>query len=143
MSSRPRPILLVVLDDAQMARQIAKMTSEIAELIVARGASRASALLNSDQQINTVLVGRAGDGVSAIDVLGAVRSKRPQARSILLADSSDLSLSIEALHSGVVDHVMNPPLRERELIAILSLPTPRPIVGPPTVTVMPSAKRSA
>jgi len=134
-------VLLVVHDDVQMARQISKMTSEIAELIIARNSSRANAILRSEQQISTVLVGHAEDGVQAIDILGAVRSSRPQVRSILLADAGDLSASIEALHSGVVDHVMNPPLRERELIAILSLSTPRPIMAPPTITVMPPAKR--
>ena len=62
----------------------------------------------------------------------------------MLADASDLSASIEALHSGVVDHVVNPPLRERELLAILKLPAPRPIMAPSVAPRITNAvKRSA
>jgi DNA-binding response OmpR family regulator len=111
------------------------MTSELADVASARDTLRAAALLDSVQSYDAVLVGRAGDGVSAIDILGSVRSKRPQARTILLSDPSDLAGSIEALHSGVVDHIINPPLRERELIAIISLPSPRPIVAAMTPAV--------
>jgi PleD family two-component response regulator len=141
MSTKPRPSLLVVHDDNQVVRQIAKMTSEVAELFPARSSFRANAILDSDHNITAVLVGKAGDGVPATKILAAVRAKRSSAMCILLADSGDLSASIEALHSGVVDHVINPPLRERELLAILALPSPRPAMIPvPTVVVAQEAK---
>src|SRR3954463_8936707 len=142
MATRSKPILLVVHDDVQAARQISKMTSELADMLVARGAGRANEMLECGQQFDLVIVGRAGDGVAAIEILRAIRSKRPQARSVLLGAPRDLSASIEALHSGVVDHVLNPPLRERELAAILALPSPRPIPAAPTVTVTAQAKRA-
>src|SRR3954453_13871774 len=104
MSTRPRPILLVVHDDNLVLRQIAKMASEIAELIPARGAGRARAILDSEQAITAALIGRAGDGVPAIEILREIRQKRSQVRTMLLADPSDLSASVEALHGGVVDH---------------------------------------
>jgi response regulator RpfG family c-di-GMP phosphodiesterase len=133
MSTHRRPILLVVHYDNQVLRQIAKMVSEIAEVIAARGAGRTRAILDSDQIVNAAIVGKTGDGISAIDVLCIIRDKRPQARSILLNDPRDLSASIEALHGGVVDHVLSAPLRERDLTAILALPAPRILTLGPAV----------
>src|SRR5690349_4057056 len=121
MSAARRPVLLVVSDDNALVRQVAKMTSELCELVVARSSFRVTAILNTGQSIAALLVARTGDKVSAIDILGAARSKQPQARTILLADSINLAESVEALHAGLVDHVINPPLRERELLSILSL----------------------
>ena len=141
---KAKSVLLVVHDDNQVVRQIAKMTSELADLVIARSAALVIANIDSGIPISAALVGRAGGGVSAIDILSTIRAKRPQVRCILLADPSDLTLSIEALHSGVVDHVINPPLRERELLAILSLPTPRPIVpSAPATKPTPVPARSA
>lgn len=141
MSAARRPVLVLVSDDNALVRQVAKMTSELCELIVARSSFRVTAILNAGQPIGALLVARTGDKVSAIDILGAARSKQPQARSILLADANNLAGSVEALHAGLVDHVVNPPLRERELLAILSMPSLRPAIVPPTVAVMPAAKR--
>jgi DNA-binding NtrC family response regulator len=141
MSAARRQVLVVVSDDNALVRQVAKMTSELCELIVARSAFRISAILNAGAPIGALLVARTGDKVSAIDILGAARNKQPQARSILLADANTLTESVEALHAGLVDHVVNPPLRERELLAILSMPAPRPALAPPTVAVMPQQKR--
>jgi DNA-binding NtrC family response regulator len=138
MSIRSKPVLLVIHDDNQLVRQIAKMTSELAEVSSARDTLHAAAFLDSNQPLDAVLVGKAGDGVPAIDILSSVRSKRPQARSIMISDPSDLAGSIEALHSGVVDHIINRPLRERELIAIISLPSPRPIVAAIAVVARPA-----
>ena len=126
-----RPILLVLHHDNQVLRQIAKMTSEVAELVVARSAAHANLVLKNAHQINVVIVGRSSDGFGAGHPCAA-RSARPQARTILLGDSSDLSLSIEALHSGIVDHVISPPLRERELLAIVRMPSPRPLIEAPS-----------
>ena len=131
MSNHSKPVLLVVHNDTQLVRQIAKMTSERADLIIARDSTRAAALAEA-AMLSAALVGKSSDGVSALDILANIRARRPHVRGILLGDPTDLSSSIEALHSGVVDHVINPPLRERELLAILSLPTPRPV---PTATV--------
>jgi DNA-binding NtrC family response regulator len=142
MSAARRPVLVVVSDDNALVRQVAKMTSELCELVVARSAFRVSAILNAGQAVGALLVARTGEKVSAIEILGAARSKQPQARSILLADANNLSGSIEALHAGLVDHVVNPPLRERELLAILSMPSPRPAIAGPAVTVMPQQKRA-
>lgn len=141
MSAARRSILLVVSDDNGLVRQVAKMTSEFCELIVARSSFRVTAILDANQPIGAILVARTGDKVSAIEILGAARTKHPQARSILLADPNILTESVEALHAGLVDHVVNPPLRERELLAILSMPAPRPAIVPPAVTVMPQQKR--
>jgi DNA-binding NtrC family response regulator len=128
MSSGQQPILLVVTDDSLVLRQITKMTSEIVAVIASRRAAHASVVLDRAEQIDAVIVGHVGDEVSPIDILKEARTKRPQARSILLADPGDLSTSIEALHAGVVDHVLNPPLREPELLQILKMPPPRVVV---------------
>ena len=141
MSAARQPVLVVVSDDNALVRQVAKMTSELCELIVARSAFRVTAILNAGQPISALLVARTGDKVSTMDILGAARSKQPQARSILLADSINLSESVEALHAGLVDHVVNPPLRERELLAILSMPSPRPAIASPSATVVAKQKR--
>src|SRR5438105_414988 len=133
MSAARRPVLLVVSDDNALVRQVAKMTSELCELLVARSTFRATAILDSGQAIAALLVARTGNDISAIEILGAARRKQPQARSIKLANPNNLAASVEALHAGVVDHVINPPLRERELLAILSMPAPRPAITAPTV----------
>ncbi len=142
MPTSSQPILLVLHNENLLLRQIAKMTSEIAEMITLRRGAQLNPMLDTGQQINAVIVGKSADGVSATDILSSVRAKRPQARTIILADPSDLSTSIEALHFGVVDHVLNPPLRERELLAILKLPSPR-LITPASLSasVMPVARR--
>jgi DNA-binding NtrC family response regulator len=141
MSAARRPVLLVVSDDNGLVRQVAKMTSERCELIVARSLFRMSAILNSGNLIDAVIIARTGDRVPSIVVLGVVRGKQPQARSILLGDSTNLAASVEALHAGLADHVINPPLRERELLAILAMPAPRPALPEPSVEVMAQQKR--
>jgi DNA-binding NtrC family response regulator len=140
MSGARLPVLLLVSDDNGLVRQVAKMTSEHCELIVARSSFRMSAILNSGNPIDAVMVARTGDRVSPIDILGAVRSKQPQVRSILLGDANNLAASVEALHAGLADHVINPPLRERELLAILALPAPRPAIA--VAMVVPTQKRT-
>ena len=141
MATRSLPIVLVVHDDNQVLRQIAKMTSEIIELVCSRRAAHANAILDQMARIDVVLVGRCGDGVSPLDVLGAARAKQKQARMVLLAEATDLSTPIEALHGGLVDHILNPPLRERELRAILTMPA-KPLVNPSAFTsVSPPARR--
>jgi DNA-binding NtrC family response regulator len=129
-----KPVLLVLHNDNQLLRQIAKMTSELCELVVARNATHAGQVLKNADHLNALIVGKPADGASALDVLRTSRSQRPQVRTILLGDPTDLSVSIEALHSGIVDHVLSPPLREKELVAILKLPAPRAISPVATVS---------
>jgi DNA-binding NtrC family response regulator len=140
MSNGQQPILLVVTDDNLVLRQITKMTSEIVQVIASRRSTHASVVFDRAERVDAVIVGRVADAVSPIDVLKEARTKRPQARTIMLADPADLSSSIEALHAGVVDHVLNPPLREPELVQILKMPPPRVIVQ--ATPNMHSAKRS-
>ena len=141
MASRTLPVVLVLHDDNQILRQISKMTSELAELIPSRRAVHANVIMDQAARIDLIMVGRCGDGVSPLDVLSHARARQKQARTILLADPSDLSTPIEALHSGLVDHVLNPPLREREIRAILALPL-RPVVNPNAIATMSPPKRT-
>ena len=55
MSAARRPVLVVVSDDNALVRQVAKMTSELCELIVARSAFRVTAILNAGQPIAALL----------------------------------------------------------------------------------------
>jgi ActR/RegA family two-component response regulator len=142
MTSRNSRILLVVHDDISVIRQIIKMSSEHAEVMRVQDSIRAEALVDSQQPIHAMIVGRCGS--NPIDLLAHIRIQRPEIRTMLLADPTDLSASITALHDGVVDHVLNPPLREAELIAILSQPAPRrAITIPPEITIMPAARKHA
>ena len=58
MSAARRPVLLVVSDDNALVRQVAKMTSELCEVIVARSSFRVTAILNAGQPIGALLVAR-------------------------------------------------------------------------------------
>jgi DNA-binding NtrC family response regulator len=136
MANRTMPVLLLITDDNQVLRQITKMTSEMAQVIASRRAAHAYVVLERAERVDVVIVGNVGDGVASLEILRMVRAKRPQARSILLGDAGDLRTSIEALHGGVVDHVLNPPLREPELLAIINLPAPRS-TAKPTVSTSP------
>ena len=142
MATRSRPILLVVHDELSVVRQIVKITSEHAEVIRLPDVLRAQAMIDSQQKVHAILVGKCGG--SAIDLLAHVRVQRPEVRTMLLADPTDLSASITALHDGVADHVINPPLRECELLPILAQPAPRrAISNPPEITIMPAARKHA
>jgi hypothetical protein len=71
MSAARRPVLVVVSDDNALVRQVAKMTSELCELVVARSAFRVSAILNAGQAVGALLVARTGEKVSAIEQAAA------------------------------------------------------------------------
>ena len=61
MPAARRLVLLVVSDDNGLVRQVAKMTSEFCELIVARSSFRVTAILNAGQSIGAILVARTAD----------------------------------------------------------------------------------
>src|SRR5262245_26211108 len=100
MSTRSRPILLVVHHEIQLVRQLAKMTSELAEVISVSDSVRAADYVRLNRPFTAVLVGKPIDSVSPIAILSNIRAQCPQVRTMVLVDPSDLGASIEALHSG-------------------------------------------
>jgi DNA-binding NtrC family response regulator len=126
MSANQKPILLVIHDDIQLVRQITKMTSELRDVIHARDIGRVTQWLESNHKVDAVIVGRPFDGLAAAEMLAIVKLMRPSVRRFMLGDPHDLSATVQALHGGVVDHILQRPLRERELLALLMQPLPKP-----------------
>lgn len=120
------PIVLVVHEDMQLARQISKMASELAEVIHKREMAQVAILLKTNSSLSAAIVGNPAGRASPLEVMSAIKNSCPRARRVLLVDPGDLSVSIAALHDGIADHILTKPLRERDIVAMISaIVTPR------------------
>lgn len=122
------PIVLLVDADAKLNRQIARTLGHLVEIRHERGLPHVTAFLSSGTNLTATVVGTPIAPASPLDVLSAVKSAKPSARRLLLVEPGDLSVSIAALHDGTVDHILTRPVRDQELLSVItSIVTPRPL----------------
>jgi hypothetical protein len=80
-----------------------------------------------DLSVAVFIAGAGGDGTSAVTVLEAIRTARPDVLRIMLASPGHLGAVIQGLHSGTVERPVQKPIDEQELM--LALVNPRPGVA--------------
>jgi FixJ family two-component response regulator len=120
------PIVLLVDEDAKLSRQMAKTIGHLVEIRQERDLPHLASFLNSGINLIATVVGAPVDAASPLQVLSAVKASRPSARRLLLVEPGDLSVSIAALHDGTVDHILTRPVRDQEILSVItSLISPR------------------
>lgn len=118
-----RPKLAVLCDD-QSLRQIESAVAAHFDVQHARDVRRLLTLAQN-QSVTTVLVEQsiaAKEGGGAIEVLVNIRTMRPDARRVLLADHCNLAIIVQGIHSGVVERIIYKPVTAFEVVAALCPP---------------------
>ena len=108
--------LLALDDDDATLTQIARVLGCHFSVMQIKSPSRAIGMLDSDPAIAVFLtehVMRFGNGV---ELLETVRTMRPKVRRVMLTNYSDLTGIVLGLHSGAVQHLVQKPAADLELL---------------------------
>jgi two-component system response regulator RegA len=125
----PKGKTLLIVDDDKPLRQRLVMAMERRGFTVVSGESVAEGvkLAKSHPCDFAVIDLRLGDG-SGLDVVGAVRSNRPDSRIIVLTGYGNIATAVAAVKAGAVDYLPKPADADQIEAALLNkdrpLPTP-------------------
>lgn len=100
--------LLLMDDDAPLRTRLGRaLESRGFEVRLADGVATATEALNSHAPAFAVLDMRLGDG-SGLDVVAALREKRPDARIVVLTGYGNIATAVSAVKAGAVDYLSKP-----------------------------------
>jgi two-component system response regulator RegA len=112
-----RAVKLLALDEDEASLgQIARVVAGYYSVMQLKSPSRAIGLLEADPSIEvfvTEQVMRFGNGV---ELLETVRTMRPDVRRVILTNYSDLAGIVLGLHSGAIQHIVQKPAGDLELL---------------------------
>lgn len=114
------PRLLVLDDDPTVVSQVGRLFASHYSVVHLSNPTRAMALLGADQSVRVFLteqVMRFGNGV---ELLETVRTTRPDVRRVMLTNYSDLASIVAGLHSGAIQHLVQKPATDVELMAAVA-----------------------
>ena len=100
--------LLLMDDDAPLRTRLGRaLESRGFEVRLAEGVQTALEQLNGYPPAFAVLDMRLGDG-SGLDVVAALRDKRPDARIVVLTGYGNIATAVSAVKAGAVDYLSKP-----------------------------------
>jgi DNA-binding NtrC family response regulator len=117
---RQAPRLLILDDDQAVLAQVGRLFGPYYTVVQLSNPMRAMALVESDPGVSVFLteqVMRFGNGVELLD---AVRTVRPGVRRAMLTNYSDLASIVGGLHSGAIQHLVQKPANDAELLAAVA-----------------------
>jgi ActR/RegA family two-component response regulator len=115
MAVRPAKLLALDEDEATLA-QVSRVVSGHFSVVQLKSPSRAVGLLEADPMIEVFItehVMRFGNGV---ELLETCRTMRPDVRRVMLTNYSDLAGILLGLHSGAIQHLVQKPASDHELL---------------------------
>jgi DNA-binding NtrC family response regulator len=133
MNSKPRSII-VVDDDHRVLDQISSIMDSTHVVLTTSDPNRAHAWLKNDVSVSAIIVGQKLRNSSGPELLMTAQRLRPEARRVLIADYTDLSVIVASMHTGAVQRTVSKPISATELI---------PVLGSPVTPSRPSSSRTA
>jgi DNA-binding NtrC family response regulator len=125
MSQSPtqKPTLILLECDITTAADFTRLASKLYSVRVERDGEGVLTAVSADAGVAAVVIGRCPAGQSALMILERVKATRTDVLRIVIAQPADLSVVVAGLHSGVVERVMHTPLEQREVLAVIALPS--------------------
>ncbi len=113
--------LLIVEDDKSFLQRLAR-AMEMRGFIVSTAESVADGLLQVDKAAPAFAVVdmRLGDG-NGLDVISAMKKRRPEARAIILTGYGNIATAVNAVKLGAVDYLAKPVDADNVVAALLAL----------------------
>lgn len=131
---RQAPAKLLVLDqDEAVLRQVGRVFGGYFLVVPVRAPARAMGLLEGDPHIRVVITEQVMRAAQGIELLEAVRLRRPGVRRVLLTTYTDLASIVTGLHSGAVEVVVQKPATDAELLAAVCPEVARQLATVPLV----------
>ncbi len=121
--------LLIVEDDKSFLQRLAR-AMETRGFIVSAAESVADGLLQVDKAAPAFAVVdmRLGDG-NGLDVISAMKKRRPEARAIILTGYGNIATAVNAVKLGAVDYLAKPVDADDVVAALLALDNKK--IAPP------------
>ena len=113
--------LLIVEDDKSFLQRLAR-AMEVRGFVVTTAESVAEGLLQVEQAAPAFAVVdmRLGDG-NGLDVISAMKKRRPEARAIILTGYGNIATAVNAVKLGAVDYLAKPVDADNVVAALLAL----------------------
>jgi len=127
MSSIPEPIqgertLLIVEDDKSFLQRLARaMESRGFEVRIAESVGEGLQEVEKSAPAFAVVDMRLGDG-NGLDVISALKQRRPEARAIILTGYGNIATAVTAVKLGAVDYLAKPADADEVTDALLAPP---------------------
>ncbi|HEV7298124.1 MAG TPA: hypothetical protein VGN72_02085 [Tepidisphaeraceae bacterium] len=119
--SRPTPYKLVALDqDLTTLRTIAEAAAPYFDVVRVRDAARAITMCDEDAAVRVIVAESTIYPPTGTCVLDVVRLRRPSVRRVMLTTYEDLSMIVNGLHTGAIQHLAQKPIQIAELVGIIS-----------------------
>lgn len=115
-------VILIADDDAAFRRTMARaLESRGFRTVVAEGAEDARRAIQEHAPPFAVVDLRLEDGYG-LDLVGAVRAKRPEARVIILTGYGAIATAVAAVKAGAVDYLSKPADADDVMAALVARP---------------------
>lgn len=113
--------LLIVDDDKSFVQRLARaMESRGFEVVTAEAVSEGLQHVEQAAPAYAVVDMRLGDG-SGLDVISALKERRPEARAIVLTGYGNIATAVNAIKIGAVDYLAKPADADDVVSALLAL----------------------
>lgn len=113
------------MNSPTLIRSVARILPIGVQPLLARNAEAAWSILSSQSPVQAVLAEHEQGSTRMIELLAKVRTELPKCRRVLITESCDLRLVIEALHSSAVEKLLYQPVEARDLAPLF----PSPVVA--------------
>lgn len=124
-----RQKIIAVAGESDALAAIAAIASPRFEVLKTGEARRALAWLAAHDDVAAIIAEHHLPETSGVTLLAAAQKRWPAALRILLTTFEEMSLVVNALHCGAVQHVLHKPLHGKDLLQIIQPPRP---AAPPT-----------
>jgi DNA-binding NtrC family response regulator len=114
------PRLIVLDDDQSVLSQVGRLFGAHYSVIQLSNPTRAIAMLESDPGVRIFLTEQVMRFANGVELLETVRTHRPDVRRVMLTNYSDLASIVTGLHSGAIEHLVQKPANDAELLAAVA-----------------------
>jgi DNA-binding NtrC family response regulator len=118
--------LIALDDDVQTLDAVNEIAATRFKVVTTRNPQKALAVVRDEASSAVLIVALRLRGTTALAVLRAAQTLRPNIRRVVMAGPGNLAELIEGLHSGAVERIIYKPIRTAELLAAISLVGPGP-----------------
>ena len=121
MSTAPDRTLLIVEDDKSFLQRLARaMESRGFTVATAESVAEGLIQIETSSPAYAVVDMRLGDG-NGLDVISALKRRRPEARAIILTGYGNIATAVNAVKIGAVDYLAKPVDADDVVNALLAL----------------------
>ena len=121
LASLPERSLLIVDDDKSFLQRLARaMESRGFEVMTAEAVAEGLQHVERAAPAFAVVDMRLGDG-SGLDVISALKERRPDARAIILTGYGNIATAVNAIKIGAIDYLAKPADADDVVAALLAL----------------------